>query len=74
MAELVAEDTESARGIAEAASDLVGGEVISEEGAEGFVLAMEGALGGEEEGFGLLIRYLISLTYTHDCMILYKTR
>jgi hypothetical protein len=50
MAELVAQDAKRAGGVAETGSDLVGGELFDQIGAEGFVLAVEGVLGGEEEG------------------------
>ncbi len=49
VAELVAEDAEGARGVAEAASDLVGGESLDEVGAEGLVLSLERRFGGQEE-------------------------
>ena len=49
MAELVAEDAEGPRGVAEAASDLVGGESLDEVGAEGLVLSLERRFGGQEE-------------------------
>ena len=49
MAELMTQDAERARGVAEAGGDLVGGELFDEIGAESFVLAVEGVLGGEEE-------------------------
>ena len=51
LAELVDQDTEAARGIAEAAGDLGAGEAIDEEGAEGLVLAV-GGVGGLEEDAG----------------------
>ena len=47
----VDQDAEAARGIAEAAGDLGGGEALDEEGAEGLVLAV-GGVGGLEEGAG----------------------
>ena len=49
VAELVTEDTKSARGIAETAGDLGGGLLVDEESAQGLVLALQGKLGGEEE-------------------------
>jgi hypothetical protein len=50
VTELMAQDAERTRGVAETGGDLVGGELFDEIGAEGFVLAVEGVLGGEEEG------------------------
>jgi hypothetical protein len=52
VAELVTEDAEGAGGIAEPPSRLGGRELLDEVGAEGFVLAMQRAFGGEEEGGG----------------------
>jgi hypothetical protein len=49
MTELVAEDAEGPRRVAEAASDLVGGESLDEVGAEGLVLSLERRFGGQEE-------------------------
>ena len=45
VAELVAEDAEGPRCVAEAASDLVGGESLDEVGTEGFVLSLERRFG-----------------------------
>ena len=45
----VDEDTEAPRLVTEAASDLGTGASLNEEGAEGFVLAVGGRLGFEEE-------------------------
>ena len=42
VAEVVAQDTEGAWGIAEGAGDLVGGTLLDEVGAEGLVLALFG--------------------------------
>ena len=53
MAELVAEDAEPAGGITEALGGLGRRELFDEVGAQGLVLALEGLLGGEEEGGGL---------------------
>jgi len=53
MAELVAEDPQGIVGVAEAAGDLGSGRLLDEEGAQGFVLAVERGLRAEEE-FGLL--------------------
>jgi hypothetical protein len=49
LAELVAKDAETARGVAKPGSGLVGGNLIDEKGAQGFVLAVDGT-GGNEEG------------------------
>jgi len=49
VTELMAEDAEGARGVAEAASDVAGGRVLDEESTEGFILALQGELRGEEE-------------------------
>jgi hypothetical protein len=51
LAELVDEDAEAPRGVAEAASHLDAGETVDEEGAKGLVLAM-GGVGGFEEDLG----------------------
>ena len=49
LAELAAEHPKSARAVAEAASDLVGGEVFDEKSAQGLVLALGRGMGFEEE-------------------------
>ena len=49
LAELVDEDAEAARGVAEAAGGLGAGEPLDEEGAEGLVLAVGGVGGFEED-------------------------
>ena len=51
LAELADQDTETARGITEAAGSLLGGEFLDEEGAQGLILAV-GGVGGREEGLG----------------------
>jgi hypothetical protein len=48
-AETVTEDLEGSGGVAEIASDLSGGAALDEESAEGFVLALSGEVGFEEE-------------------------
>lgn len=53
VAELVTEDSESSRGVAEAAGGLAGGEVIDKKGAESLVLALLGVSRTEEEVLGL---------------------
>ena len=50
VAEAVAQDAEGACGVAESAGDLVGGAALDEIGAQGFVLAVLGQGGFEEEG------------------------
>ena len=59
MAELIAEDAEGARGVAETAGDIAGRLVIDEAGAEGFVLALQRELRGEEE---ILVRWSRSVS------------
>ena len=55
VAELMAEDAEGPRRVAEAASDFVGGESLDEVGAEGLVLPLERRFGGQEEpGLGVI--------------------
>ena len=49
MAELVTEDAEGTRRVAEAAGDLQGRTAIDEVGAEGLVLSVQRVFGGEEE-------------------------
>jgi hypothetical protein len=53
MAKLVAEHPETAGRVAEALGGFGGREFFDEEGAEGFILAMDALVGGEEEGSGL---------------------
>ncbi len=65
VAELVTEDAKGARRVAEGAGDLVGGAAFDEVRAQGFVLAMEGFLGLEEEA-GRGDRYLIRATDRHN--------
>jgi hypothetical protein len=72
VAELVAEDAEGGRRIAKTAGDVAGGLFLDEEGAESFILTLQGELGGEEE---FLIRggdYLIYSTDRHNSMMLLK--
>ena len=49
VAELMTEDAEGARCVAEAAGDFVGGELLDVVGAEGLVLSLERRFGGQEE-------------------------
>ena len=51
LSEVVHQNAEATLRIAEAAGGLFGRELVDEEGAEGFVLAMSG-VGGVEEGLG----------------------
>ena len=51
VTELMAQDAEGARGIAETLRYLMGGEAFDEVGAQGLVLAVEGMLWGKEELF-----------------------
>lgn len=48
LAEVVNQDAETPRGIAEAPGDFLGGELLDEVGAEGFVLTV-GGIGGAEK-------------------------
>ena len=59
----MAEDAEAAVGVAEAFGGLLGGQVIDEESAEGFVLAVCGT-GRDEERAGEAC-YLLSYTVIH---------
>src|SRR5437773_3848042 len=69
--ELVAQHAEGSRGVAESAGDLVGGAVLNEEGAQGFVLALVGmgGFGEESPDFCYVFRY----AYTHTYILVYKT-
>ena len=49
VAELMAEDAEGPRGVAETASDFVGGQPLHVVSAEGLVLPLERRFGGQEE-------------------------
>jgi len=49
VTELVAEDAQGVGGITEVGCDLRAGPFVHEEGAQGFVLAVEGGFGSEEE-------------------------
>jgi len=70
VAELMAEDAEGARGVTEAAGYVAGGLLIDEIGAEGFVLALQGELGGKEEVVVVGCRYLIRSAGLHNSMML----
>jgi hypothetical protein len=72
VSELVTENAKGGRRIAKTAGDVAGGFFLDEEGAESFVLTLQGELGGEEE---FLVRgsdYLISSTGRHGYMMLSK--
>ena len=62
VAELMAEDAEGGRGIAKTAGDVAGGLFLDEEGAESFVLTLQGKLRGEEEFLVTRCDYLIHST------------
>ena len=53
VSELVAEDMNGAGGVAEAAGDVGGRQLVDEEGAQGFVLALAGRAGLGEEAAGV---------------------
>jgi hypothetical protein len=61
VAELIAENAEGARRVAETTGDLGRGLLLDEAGTEGFVLALQGELGGEEEVLIGRCRYLIAV-------------
>ena len=69
---LMAEDAKSALGVAETASYLDGGLLFDEEGAESFILALQGKLGGKEEMPVWGSRYLIGSAGQHKLMMLPK--
>ena len=71
------EDAEAPRGVAEALSHLVGGEVFDEEGPQCLVLAVSGVGGFEEEGgvvrypFFVTVRHLSTVScYAEECQAL----
>jgi len=51
LAEVMGQNAEAARGVAETAGGLLGRELVDEVGAQGFVLAVS-SVGGLEEGLG----------------------
>jgi hypothetical protein len=59
----VTEDAEGPRGIAKAASDLLGGAALEEKGAQGFIHAMPGMGGLGKEVVAL--RYAFWYAYIH---------
>jgi hypothetical protein len=74
VAELMAEDAEGAGSVAEAAGNVGRGFLIDEVSAEGFVLALHGELGGQEEFPVARRRYLIRSAGFHISMVLQKHR
>jgi hypothetical protein len=72
VAELIAENAEGARRVAETAGDLGRGLLIDEAGTEGFVLALQGELRGEEEVLVGGCSYLIRSAGLHIVMMLQK--
>jgi hypothetical protein len=72
VAELIAEDAEEAGGVAKAASDVGRGLLIDEEGAEGFVLALQRELRGKEEVLVARCGYLIRSAGLHIQIVLQK--
>ena len=74
VAELITQDAEGAGRVAEAASDVAGKLLIDEVSAEGFVLALQGELGGEKEVLVARRRYLICSAGLHISIVLPKHR
>jgi hypothetical protein len=72
VAELIAEDAEGARRIAEAAGDVGGGLLLDQVSTEGFILALHRELRGEEEVLVARRRYLIRSAGFHISMVLPK--
>ena len=68
----MAEDAEGGRGIAKTAGDVAGRLFLDEEGAEGFVLTLQGELRGKEEFLVRGCDYLIHSTGGHTQIVLYK--
>ena len=62
---MITEDAEGASRIAEAAGDVGGGLLLDEVGTQGFVLALQGELRGEEEVLVARCRYLIRSAGRH---------
>jgi hypothetical protein len=73
VTKLMAEDSKSALGVAETASYIDGGLVFDEEGAEGFILALQGKFGRKEEMAVWGSRYPIDSAGRHISMMLHKT-
>ncbi len=72
VAELITQDAEGAGRVAEAAGDVAGKLLIDEVSAEGFVLALQGELRGEEEVLVARRRYLICSAGFHISIMLPK--
>jgi hypothetical protein len=72
VAELIAEDAEEAGGVPEAAGDVGGRLLIDEVRTEGFVLALQGELGRQEEVLVARCRYLIRSGGLHISIVLPK--
>src|SRR5260370_40093480 len=72
VAELITQDAGGAGGIAEAAGGVGGGLLLDEVSTQGFVLALDGELRGEEEVLVAKCRYLIRSAGLHIAMVLPK--
>ena len=72
VAELMTEDAKSARRVAETPGDIGGGFLVNEESPEGFVLALQGGLGGLEEIAVGRWCYLIGSAGLHISIVLQK--
>jgi hypothetical protein len=72
VAELMAEDAEETRGVAEAAGDVGRGLFIDEEGAESFILALQRELRRQEEVLVARCGYLICSAGIHNHIVLPK--
>ena len=72
VAELITQDAEGTRRVAEAAGDVAGGFHIDEVSAEGFVLALQGELRGQEEVLVARCRYLIRSAGLHILIMIPK--
>ena len=72
VAELITQDAEGAGGISEAAGDVGGGLVVDEVSTEGFILALQRELRGEEEVLVARCRYLIRSAGLHISIVLPK--
>lgn len=70
VSELVAEDAEGGRRIAKTACDVARRLILDEEGAESFVLTLQGELGGEKEFLIGGSDYVIHITGRHSSMML----
>ena len=72
VAELIAQDAEGAGGIAETAGDVGGGLLFNEVSTEGFILALQGELRGQEEVLVARRCYLIRSAGLHISIVLPK--